>query len=98
LGGKGVGAHGTLRFAAPSSFAQLHIMPLLPEFQTLFPDLTLDLRLSDTSIDAIEGSFDLALRSAPRFVDAFLPNFEARSPLWGSQISVEISSAMPSIR
>ncbi len=43
LGGKGVGAHGTLRFAAPSSFAQLHIMPLLPEFQTLFPDLTLDL-------------------------------------------------------
>ncbi|MGY3437487.1 MULTISPECIES: LysR substrate-binding domain-containing protein [unclassified Marinovum] len=65
LGGKGVGAHGTLRFAAPSSFAQLHIMPLLPEFQTLFPDLTLDLRLSDTSFDAIEGSFDLALRSAP---------------------------------
>jgi len=43
LGGKGVGAHGTLRFAAPSSFAQLHIMPLLPEFQTRFPDLTLDL-------------------------------------------------------
>ena len=61
LGGKGVGAHGTLRFAAPSSFAQLHIMPLLPDFQTLFPDLTLDLRLSDTSFDANEGSFDLAL-------------------------------------
>jgi DNA-binding transcriptional LysR family regulator len=98
LGGKGVGAHGTLRFAAPSSFAQLHIMPLLPEFQTLFPDLTLDLRLSDTSFDAIEGSFDLALRAAPRFVGAFFPNFEARKPLWGSQISVTISSAMPSIR
>jgi DNA-binding transcriptional LysR family regulator len=64
LGGKGVGAHGTLCFAAPSSFAQLHIMPLLPDFQTLFPDLTLDLRLSDTSFYAIEGSFDLALRSA----------------------------------
>lgn len=65
LGGTDVGPQGTLRFAAPSSFAQLHIMPLLPEFQTLFPDLTLDLRLSDTSFDAIEGSFDLALRSAP---------------------------------
>ncbi len=65
LGGTDVGPKGTLRFAAPSSFAQLHIMPLLPEFQTLFPDLTLDLRLSDTSFDAIEGSFDLALRSAP---------------------------------
>ena len=65
LGGKDVGLKGTLRFAAPSSFAQLHIMPLLPEFQSLYPDLILDLRLSDTRFDAIEGSFDLALRSAP---------------------------------
>ncbi len=65
LGGSGAGVSGTLRFAAPSSFAQLYIMPLLPEFQSLFPDLTLDLRLSDTRFDAIEGSFDLALRSAP---------------------------------
>lgn len=65
LGGKEAGAKGTLRFAAPSSFAQLHIMPLLPEFHELYPDLILDLRLSDTRFDAIEGSFDLALRSAP---------------------------------
>ena len=65
LGGKEAGATGTLRFAAPSSFAQLHIMPLLPDFQHQYPDLTLDLRLSDTRFDTIEGSFDLALRSAP---------------------------------
>lgn len=56
---------GTLRFAAPSSFAQLHIMPLLPGFHARYPDLTLDLRLSDKPLDMIEGSFDLALRSAP---------------------------------
>lgn len=56
---------GTLRFAAPSSFAQLHIMPLLPAFHAQYPEITLDLRLSDTRIDLIEGSFDLALRSAP---------------------------------
>lgn len=65
LGGSDAGPKGTLRFAAPSSFAQLHIMPLLPEFHELYPDLTLDLRLSDTRFDAIEGSFDLALRSGP---------------------------------
>ncbi|SIO11304.1 LysR family transcriptional regulator [Vannielia litorea] len=65
LGGVGAGPQGTLRFAAPSSFAQLHIMPLLPEFHDRYPELTLDLRLSDTRFDAIEGSFDLALRSAP---------------------------------
>ncbi|WP_271879349.1 LysR family transcriptional regulator [Phaeobacter italicus] len=56
---------GVLRFAAPSSFAQLHIIPLLPDFQAIYPDITIDLRLSDTRQDIIEGSFDLALRSAP---------------------------------
>jgi DNA-binding transcriptional LysR family regulator len=56
---------GTLRFAAPSSFAQLHIMPLLSAFHDRYPKITLDLRLSDTRFDLIEGSFDLALRSGP---------------------------------
>lgn len=65
LGGAETGPTGTLRFAAPSSFAQLHIMPILPAFHDRYPDLTLDLRLSDKPFDTIEGSFDLALRSAP---------------------------------
>ena len=56
---------GTLRFAASSTFAQLYIMPLLPEFLDLNPGIDLDLRLSDTPFDLIEGSFDLALRSGP---------------------------------
>lgn len=55
---------GTLRFAAPSSFAQLHISPLLPEFLTLHSGISLDLRLTDTQFDLIEGSFDLTLRNA----------------------------------
>lgn len=56
---------GTLRFAAPSSFAQLYIAPILPKFLQLHPGLTLDLRLSDVQFDLIEGSYDLALRNAP---------------------------------
>ena len=54
---------GLLRFAAPSTFAQLYIAPLLPEFLARFPGIDLDLRLSDTPFDLIEGSFDLALRN-----------------------------------
>ena len=46
---------GTLRFAAPSSFAQLHIMPLLPAFHAAYPDITLDLRLSDTRVADLDG-------------------------------------------
>lgn len=54
---------GTLRFTAPSSFAQLYIAPILPAFVREHPAITLDLRLSDTEFDLIEGSFDLALRN-----------------------------------
>lgn len=56
-------ATGTLRFTAPSTFAQLYIAPLLPEFLDLHPGINLDLRLSDTQFNLIEGSFDLALRN-----------------------------------
>ncbi|MEB8388451.1 LysR substrate-binding domain-containing protein [Rhodobacteraceae bacterium KMM 6894] len=55
---------GTLRFTAPSTFAQLYIAPILPEFLQKYPDVTLDLRLSDSVFDLIEGSFDLAIRNS----------------------------------
>lgn len=55
---------GTLRFAAPSTFAQMYIAPLLPKFMDIYPDLTLDMHLSDAQFDLIEGSYDLALRNA----------------------------------
>ncbi|MEM7473007.1 MAG: LysR family transcriptional regulator [Pseudomonadota bacterium] len=63
LGHGQASATGTLRFAAPSTFAQLYIAPLLPAFLEKHPGITLDLRLSDTEFDLIEGSFDLALRN-----------------------------------
>lgn len=55
---------GTLRFTAPSTFAQLYIAPILPDFMEAYPELRLDLRLSDKQYDLIDGSFDLALRNA----------------------------------
>ena len=57
-------ATGTLRFTAPSTFAQLHVVPILPDFLAAHPGVTLDLRLSDVPFDLIEGSFDLALRNS----------------------------------
>ncbi|MGV2978065.1 LysR substrate-binding domain-containing protein [Roseibium alexandrii] len=57
-------ATGTLRFTAPSTFAQLYIVPLLPEFMERHPGIRLDLRLSDVKYDLIDGSFDLALRNS----------------------------------
>ncbi|MEM8499701.1 MAG: LysR family transcriptional regulator [Pseudomonadota bacterium] len=54
---------GMIRFASSSTFAQLHVVPLLPKFMETFPLIGLDLRLSDSQADLIEGSFDLALRN-----------------------------------
>lgn len=57
---------GTLRFAARSTFAQLYMAPLVPEFLELHPSIDLNLRFTDLQFDLVEGSFDLVLRnSAP---------------------------------
>ena len=58
-------ASGTLRLAASSTFAQLYIAPVLPEFMDRYPKINLDLRFSDTQMNLIEGGYDLALRNLP---------------------------------
>ncbi|MEM1403167.1 MAG: LysR family transcriptional regulator [Pseudomonadota bacterium] len=55
---------GTLRFAAPSTFAEQYIAPKLSKFVAQNPGIHLDLRLTDQPTDLILGSFDLALRNA----------------------------------
>lgn len=55
---------GTLRFAASSTFSQLYIAPILPEFLERYPAINLQLKLSDTTMNLIEGGFDLALRNS----------------------------------
>lgn len=54
---------GTLRFAASSTFAQLYVIPVLPAFLKRYPGVNLELKLSDTQFNLIEGGFDLALRN-----------------------------------
>ena len=62
--GKGSGkVSGTLRFAASSTFAQRYVAPILAEFLERYPDVNVELRLSDTQVNLIEGGFDLALRN-----------------------------------
>ncbi|MEM1385229.1 MAG: LysR family transcriptional regulator [Pseudomonadota bacterium] len=55
---------GTLRFAASSTFAQQFVAPILPEFLERYPQVSLELKLSDTPMNLIEGGFDLALRNS----------------------------------
>ncbi|PVB63442.1 LysR family transcriptional regulator [Labrenzia sp. 011] len=56
--------HGTLRVGAPTGFARSHLIPFVPEFVALHPELTLDLRLSDKVLDMVEQGYDLTFRIA----------------------------------
>lgn len=55
---------GTLRVTAPSSFGRMHLVPALKGFLSRYPDLAIDLRLSDSIVDLVEGGFDIAIRNA----------------------------------
>jgi len=53
---------GTLRITASVSFGLNCIVPLLPDFSLLYPDLTVDLILADTIVDLFTERIDLAIR------------------------------------
>jgi DNA-binding transcriptional LysR family regulator len=55
---------GRLRVNAPMSFGTMHLAPALAEFLTHYPDLQVQLTLSDRFIDPIEEGFDVTLRIA----------------------------------
>jgi len=56
------GLRGVLRVAAPVTFAAMHIAPILPALRARHPQLALDLRLSDTAVNLIDESIDVAIR------------------------------------
>jgi DNA-binding transcriptional LysR family regulator len=57
-------ARGVLRVSAPTSFGRLHVAPHLKTFLDRNPLVTVDLVLSDSFVDIVGESFDLAVRIA----------------------------------
>ena len=53
---------GTLRLAVAEVMGRLHILPRLPRFLDRYPEVSVDLVLSDGFTDLIEEGIDLALR------------------------------------
>jgi len=53
---------GTLRIAASLPIGLHVIAPVLPAFRTLYPKVTIDLRLNDQIVDIIEQGIDIAVR------------------------------------
>ena len=53
---------GTLRINAPVSFSVDHLAQLLPEYAQRYPEVGLDVTLSDRVVDLVDEGYDLAIR------------------------------------
>ena len=57
---------GPLRVTAPTSFGRLHIAPKLKPFLDLYPQIELEIDLSDEFVDILAGAADVAIRITSR--------------------------------
>jgi DNA-binding transcriptional LysR family regulator len=61
---------GVLRIACPVTFAQTTIGPIMPLFLERYPQVTVDLRISNRPVDLVAEAIDIALRSRPTLEDS----------------------------
>jgi DNA-binding transcriptional LysR family regulator len=58
-------ANGVLRVSASHSFGIVKLGPIIPEFRAKYPDIKVDLALTDRIVDIVGERFDVAIRHGP---------------------------------
>lgn len=65
LGQEHQGPRGLLRINASPSIGTMGLLPILPRFTARYPEVTVDLALSDAIVDLVEERADIAIRIGP---------------------------------
>ncbi len=60
--GLDVKPRGLLRITVPEAYGRLHIIPVARRFLAQWPDISIELNITDRIIDIVEEGFDLAIR------------------------------------
>ncbi len=63
---------GVLRLAMPVTFGHMYISPLLPRFAAIYPEVRLDVTVSDAYFDLVGEGYDIAIRGAVSLPDSTL--------------------------
>lgn len=58
----GIQVKGKIRMTVSSSYARIYIIPFLPEFLSLYPEVEIDIDFTDKTTDLVEQGYDLAFR------------------------------------
>lgn len=61
---------GTIRVACPLTLALTTIGPLIPQFMARYPQVRIEMRVSNRVVDLVDEGFDVALRVRPNLVDS----------------------------
>jgi len=69
-----IGEHpkGRLRITVPVTFGQISLIPLLPEFTEAYPDLSLEILMTDSVVDLLTECIDVAVRLGPLGDSSFI--------------------------
>lgn len=81
LGRVGEGPRGLLRVNASVPFGTQCLLPILPGFIERYPEVVVDLSLSDALVDLVEAKADIAIRIGPLRDTRLLARKLGRSPM-----------------
>lgn len=62
IAGHQLSPSGIVRISVPTTYGHYRVLPLLPKFRARYPNITVEINISNRNIDFVEEGYDLAIR------------------------------------